>query len=221
VLFTALTAAFSLGWQRNVQPFPLLVSIAGAFLSFRTRRDLWFVVVAAVSIIAMALGSTAVPAQRLAITRLRVAVIMIAVTVAALVIGWKQDVSEARLESKVADHYPAAAVAVVEGHAYHGILYNDYDWGGYLMWGLRSIPVVIDNRTNIHGDERIRQSLKTWAGVDQWASDPALLNAGLVIASQRKPLTSLLRLAPGFELVYEDKVAAVFVARTKEPHRRH
>jgi len=39
------------------------------------------------------------------------------------------------------------------------------------------------------------------------------LKARLVIGPVDAPLTQLLRLSPGFELAYEDKIAAVFVAR--------
>jgi hypothetical protein len=216
VLFTALAAAFSLGWQRGIRPFPLLLLIAGAFLSFRTRRDLWFIVVTAVPIIAASLRSTTDPAQRFPMTKLRVALLTGTVIVAVIVIGWKRDISEVRLESVVAEHFPTAAVAAVEVRGYQGPLYNDFDWGGYLIWRLRSIPVVMDNRTNVHGDERIRRSVETWAGLHHWDSDPELLRARLVIASRRKPLTSLLRLDSRFELAYEDKTAAVFVARTQE-----
>jgi hypothetical protein len=45
-----------------------------------------------------------------------------------------------------------------------------------------------------------------------WASDPDLLKANLVIGPVSAPLTQLLRMSPRFDLVYEDKVAVVFVA---------
>ena len=37
--------------------------------------------------------------------------------------------------------------------------------------------------------------------------------SSLVIGPVNAPLTQLLRMSPGFKLAYEDKVAAVFVAR--------
>jgi hypothetical protein len=41
-----------------------------------------------------------------------------------------------------------------------------------------------------------------WLGAREWTSDPELASSGLIIASQEKGLTSLLRLDPRFELVY-------------------
>ncbi len=166
--------------------------------------------------IAESLRSTTEFAQRFQMTRLRVALVTGAVIVAALAISWRRDISGAHLEAVVAEKFPAAAAAVIEARGYPGPLYNAFDWGGYLIWRLRAMPVAMDNRTNVHGDERIRRSVETWAGLNHWDADPELLRARLVITSQRKPLTSLLRLDSRFEVVYEDKTAAVFVARAKE-----
>jgi hypothetical protein len=75
----------------------------------------------------------------------------------------------------------------------------------------------MDGRSNIHGDDRIGRSIATWFGARSWASDPELAAAKLVIAPINVALTSLLRLDSRFELVYEDDVAAVFVARPASP----
>jgi hypothetical protein len=214
VLLTALTAAFSLGWQRNVQPFPLLAVIAGAFLSFRALRDVWFLAAVGLPIIATCWSNTD-RGRCFPLTRRRVALVAAAVVVVLGVLSWRQDISSASLELVAAEHYPTTAVAVVEAHGYQGPLYNDYTWGGYLIWRLRSIPVVMDNRGNVHGDRRIRRSIETWSGLNQWDSDPELLSARLVIAGVQTALASLLRFDSRFEMAYEDRVAAVFIARTR------
>jgi hypothetical protein len=59
--------------------------------------------------------------------------------------------------------------------------------------------------------------MATWDGAPDWAADPDLRKAGLVIGPVTAPLTQLLRLDPRFELAYEDKLAAVFVARRVSP----
>lgn len=208
-----LGAAFSLGWTRQLRPFPLLLLATGIFLSFRSRRDVWFIVTVATPIIAAAYSAT--PAMnRFSMTRMQVASCIGVLFTAFLIIGWQRDLSQPRLESVVAEYYPAAAVTAVQEHGYPGPLYNDFDWGGFLVWSLRTPPVFLDNRGNVHGDERIEQSLKTWEGEEGWDSDPELTTARLVIANKKRALASLLRLDPRFELVYEDKVAAVFTARS-------
>jgi hypothetical protein len=94
-------------------------------------------------------------------------------------------------------------------------LYNDFNWGGYLIWALPRLPVALDGRTNLHGDERIFRIERTWAGGKGWEDDPDLAAANVVVADTNAALTSLLRRDGRFEAVYEDAVAVVFVRRTE------
>jgi len=103
-------------------------------------------------------------------------------------------------------------VDFIRAHGYSGPIFNDFDWGGYLIWNLR-MPVSIDGRANVYGDQRIARSIQTWSGAPGWQLDPDLRSAGLVIGPVGAALTQLLRSDPGFQLAYQDKVAAVFVAR--------
>ena len=208
VLMLTLGAAFSLGWTRELRPFPLLLLATGIYLSFRTRRDLWFVVVAAIPIIAAAYA-TSPSLDRFTLTRRRIASCVGGLLIAFLILGWRRDLSPSHLESVVAENYPTAAVAAVHEHGYPGPLYNDYGWGGFLIWSLRTPLVSMDNRGPLYGIERVERSQKTWVGEESWDTDPELTAARLVIAAKKSALASLLRLDPRFELVYEDKVAIV------------
>ena len=123
------------------------------------------------------------------------------------------EVSNPRLQELVAKEEPVRAVQFAKDHNFGGPLYNTYDWGGYLIWNLPALPVSIDGRAALHGDQRIDRSLATWNGERGWASDPMLSSARLVIAPIRKPLAQLLRMDSRFELAFEDNVAAVFIAR--------
>jgi hypothetical protein len=107
---------------------------------------------------------------------------------------------------------PVRAVESIRTNGYAGPLYNDFNWGGYLIWALR-MPVNIDGRTNLYGNERMDRSIATWGAQPDWASDPELKSAGLVIGPVTAPLTQLLRMDSHYKLVYEDKLAAVFVAQ--------
>jgi hypothetical protein len=124
--------------------------------------------------------------------------------------------SEPSLQRKLSQVLPVEAATVVESRGYSGPLYNHFDWGGYLIWSLPSLPVAMDGRTNIYGVDKMKQALKVWAGQSTWNSDSELASAGVVIAQIDQPLTSLLRVDSRFDLVYEDKVAAVFVAHDRE-----
>jgi hypothetical protein len=58
--------------------------------------------------------------------------------------------------------------------------------------------------------------MATWNGGPDWSSDPDLKSAGIVIAPVKTALAQLLRMDPRFSLAYQDKVAAVFVARSTQ-----
>jgi len=94
----------------------------------------------------------------------------------------------------------------------HGPVFNDFNWGGYMIWALR-MPVSIDGRAAFYGDQRLDRSTATWNAEPDWASDTQLTSAGLVIGPVKAALMQVLRMDPRYQLVYEDKVAAVFVQR--------
>src|SRR5262249_19838193 len=99
-------------------------------------------------------------------------------------------------------------------------LYNSYYWGGYLMCELPELPVTMDGRANLHGDERLEQAMATWEGKPTWRADPDLRDARIVLVGTTTPLSSLLRLDAHFQLVYENPVAVVFVARDDGEYAR-
>jgi hypothetical protein len=209
-------AAFALGRRPEAQPFFVLLFIASAFVSFRSLRDIWFVITVAIAIIASSRPAPEVKSH-FALTKAQALVVAMTIGILILFIALARNISEGALQGGVAEKYPVAAANVVDERGYSGPLYNHSDWGGYLIWRLRRLPVSMDGRTNLHGDERTRRSIETWNGARHWAEDPELAAARLVIADASAPLCSLLRLDHRFELVYEDQVAAVFTARSQWP----
>jgi hypothetical protein len=211
VLALTLGAAFLCGRQRRVEPFPVLLIVSGAFFAFRARRDVWVVVVAALAMVAQ--YSPGRTRREGGLTRRSMCAAAIGIAAAFVGTALYRDISPRAFEAVLAKEYPAAAAQVVEARGYTGPLFNNYNWGGYLIWRLPQLPVIMDGRSNLHGDDRIRRSIATWRGSPAWASDPELAASNLVIAPIDVALTSLLRRDRRFELVYEDQVAAVFVAR--------
>jgi len=212
VLALTLGAAFTLGRRGGLKPLWIFLLLAGAFVSFRSRRDVWFDVIIAVAIICYA-SSPIVTGGRYILSKAQVVFIGAAVGIVLLLTVRVQQISQNSLESEVAKIFPVQAANVVEEREYAGPLYNDFNWGGYLIWRLPQLPVTIDGRGNLHEAVRIKQFANTWDGIHDWASSPELNAARLVIAEKYVPLTQLLRLDNRFELVYEDEVAAVFIAR--------
>jgi hypothetical protein len=210
VLLLALAAACVLARARRFAFFESALLAFAIYASFRSQRDVWVVAIAAGAILAG--GLTGDEKNRFQLTISAAPFVAVATGVVALLCCCMLHENNEQLHMKLAEELPVRAVEVVKKNGWSGPLYNDFNWGGYLIWALR-MPVGMDGRTNVYGDELIDRSVATWNGQPGWASDSALQKAGLVIEPVTAPLTQLLRMDPRFGLVYEDKLAAVFVAR--------
>lgn len=209
LLALALGSAAALAWHRRFALFEIGLLLFAAVVSFRSQRDIWVMAAVAAAILASCIVSKRppVPLPRFAtpLSVLGAALILLA--------GFRVfHVTNARLQTKMADTLPVHAVEAIQANGYAGPLYDDYNWGGYLIWALR-MPVSIDGRAAFYGDEKIDRSIATWGAQPDWASDQELMSSGLVIGPAKQPLTQLLRRDPRFQLVYEDKIAAVFIRR--------
>jgi len=214
VLILVLAAAGVLARTRNILFFESALMAFAIVVSFRSQRDLWVAVIAASAILASELKGD--ETNRLQMKASAAPLVAIATGLTVLLGLYMMQVDNARLSTKLAEALPVRAVERVKEKGWSGPLYNDYTWGGYLIWALR-MPVSMDGRQNVYGDQQIYRSDDTWNGRPEWASDPDLQKAGLVIGPVKASLTQLLRMDPRFELAYEDKLAAVFVARKTLP----
>jgi hypothetical protein len=210
LLFLALASAGALARGRRFLPFETAFLAFAAFVSFRSQRDLWVMTTAASAILSSGLVGREKEWRRLPAFTAPLAAVG---SCFVLALGFRvMHVNNARLRILLAKDMPVRALEVVKEKGYGGPLYNDYGWGGYLMWDLR-LPVIIDGRASLHGDKRIDRSVATWNAQPDWASDSELVSAATVIGPVKMPLIQVLRMDPHFQLVFEDKVAAVFITR--------
>jgi len=180
-------------------------------ISFRARRDVFVMAIAAYAIVAEELNDE--EKRGPAPGRFAVPLALIATVAAAPLLFALSKVDNVHLESKLAAAMPVHAAEFVKSRNLKGPLFNDYDWGGYLMWN-PGLPVSIDGRAALDGDALIARSIATWNGLPGWDRNPELRKAQLVIGPVDAPLNQLLRFNSHFELAYQDNVAAVFVARS-------
>ncbi len=210
LLALVLGATAVLARARRLAPFEIALLALAAVLAFRSQRDVWMVAVTAAAIL-----SSRTSAPRAAATRVAPAFTPVLAVVAAAVVavGFRcMAIDRSSLDAQVASKLPVGAVRFIRARAYMGPVYNDYAWGGYLIWALRE-PVSLDGRAALHGDERMERSVATWGGRPEWADDEELRAARLIVGATETPLVQLLRLAPAYQLVYEDRTAAVFLRR--------
>lgn len=216
VLAVTVTAAFAMGWRRRVRPLLLGVFLVSVYCSFRSGRDMWMALVTGLASLGYLLGEpaekrpTAGPARRPAWGWALAAAVVVGVLVCW---AWTD---EGSLEKKIARLYPSAAVQFLAAENLPGPMYNVFHWGGYLMYFLPEVPVGLDGRTLVHGEDRILRSAKALVGLEGWRDDPDLAEARLVVLPRECALAGLLGCDDRFRLAYQDDVASVF--RAADPH---
>ncbi len=111
-----------------------------------------------------------------------------------------------------AQEFPAAAVDFIRDQRPPEPIYNEYEWGGYLIWRLfPDYRVYIDGRADVYGDSLVEEYIAVHDGKTAWRAP--LDNRGIrtVLVKPDIALASLLRQDSTWEKVFEDKQAVIFV----------
>jgi uncharacterized membrane protein (UPF0136 family) len=199
----SLLACYALGRRRETRPFPIALLSVLAFLSFHSRRDAWALVLAAVALIPRGGAGE--------LTSLPVLVLIGALGWGAAVLVHVSHLREIAFRNTVVRDYPEEACRFIEERRLAGPLYNPFNWGSYLVWRLRSLPVSMDGRLDVHGADRLARSQRTFGGAPDWKSDPDLEQARIVLVPAEWPLSALLDRDPGWKRVHADPMAHVYV----------
>ncbi|MGA3318507.1 MAG: hypothetical protein ABSC64_18990 [Candidatus Korobacteraceae bacterium] len=130
----------------------------------------------------------------------------------AAVVGWLifSFPSSAKLQQRVSEDYPTAALELMQRQHVNGRIFNDYGWGAYMEWSAPELKPFIDTRLDLflyNGvfDDCIRATaLKDSFGIlDKYKIEYVLL-------PPHQPLTYLLEHSPAWHSIYTDKVAVLF-----------
>ncbi|NMG43065.1 hypothetical protein GPA22_04890 [Aromatoleum toluvorans] len=142
----------------------------------------------------------ALPARRGAIA--------VAVVLAAVVIG---AVLQTGRFSPAAASSPEAAVDAAIRVGASGPVLNSYNFGGYLIY--RGIPVFIDGRADMYGDELLKRYIDAVGLADTAALEKLLADyrIGWTLLGTGTPAVALLDHLPGWRRVHADGVAVAHV----------
>lgn len=113
-------------------------------------------------------------------------------------------------EQAIAGRFPVAAVDYLEEQGLdQGYGYNSYNWGGYLIW--RGLPVFVDGRADVYGDDFLIYYRQTFDLTDRWRQPLDDYDVDFVLIEQASPLANLLDASNQWEQTYADGLAAVFL----------
>jgi hypothetical protein len=226
LFFLVTLAALALS-RKRVRPGQLLLLLVTAFATLRSSRNAPFFVLIAIPVVAENLWSWAVDQRwgwrltkeerpefgRTSIVKLLLNITLLLLTpltVIALHVGnsvTKQPMTEAK-------SYPAAAVDFIANNNLPQPIFNEYVWGGYLIWRLYpNYRVSMDGRADVYGDDLIDEFLSVHDGEPKWRESLDRRGVRTVLVQPDVPLASLLRADAGWQKVFEDQSSIIFVRR--------
>jgi hypothetical protein len=110
------------------------------------------------------------------------------------------------------ENFPVAAVEFMRANQLPQPIYNEYGWGGYLIWKLSpDYKVYIDGRADVYGDAFLEEYLKTHDGIGDWRAPLDRHAVRTIMIDPHAPLASLLKQDAAWSKVFEDKQAVIFV----------
>jgi hypothetical protein len=210
LLLLALAGSAALARVPRLLPFETALFAFAAFVSFRSQRDVWVLATVAVAILAARLPGSdkAKDSTHASVGPLAAVAAALAVVVACKV----AHVDNTSLRNQMSLVEPVQAVEFIQQRHFAGPLYNDFNWGGYVIFHLQNLPASVDGRTALMGEQHLNRAVATVGAQPGWSTDPQLAAAGTVLLPASAPLATLLQMDARFHLVYHDKTAMVFVA---------
>lgn len=111
--------------------------------------------------------------------------------------------------------YPQAAVALLRDSGVTGNLAVDFRWGEYAIWHLAPrIKVGMDGRREtVYSELAYRRYLDFCFGRHDWDALLRPKTTDMALVQRGEPTYNLLKLEPGWALVYQDESAALFADR--------
>lgn len=107
--------------------------------------------------------------------------------------------------------FPAAAVDFLATRQLPQPIYNEYGWGGYIIWRLYPhYHVYIDGRADVYGDGFLEEFLMVHDGEPNWRAPLERYGIRTVVIKPQAALASLLREDSGWVKVFEDSQAIIF-----------
>jgi len=198
----------AVGWRKKIDPFKLALLSFASVVGFRTARDGWFVAITAAAFIADFPAAQEDEKE----TWIENSAVVVTLVVFLFLLSRNFEFNERALDQTVSAQFPVDAANYLRRNPLPGPLYNNLDWGGFLIWYLPQYPVAIDGRNDLYGDALDRTFHRAQDAL-QYKNDPYLNKAGCVLLDRTKPLATVLRFDPRFEVVYEDSNATIFGRR--------
>jgi hypothetical protein len=107
--------------------------------------------------------------------------------------------------------YPIAATAYAQRHGIVPNLFNEYAWGGYLIWSLYPQTLVfIDGRADPYGDDLIAAYHATITARPGWQQILEKYDVRTALIPSNSALAAALGASPAWQQAYQDEQATLY-----------
>jgi hypothetical protein len=110
--------------------------------------------------------------------------------------------------------FPVEAVSWLEKHPQSGHMFNEFDWGGYLLLNLwPNQQIFMDGHTHIYGEALTREYEQVISQGNGWEEVLNKYDVNWIIIRVNTSLASELASSAGWKSAYQDKTAIIFVRK--------
>jgi len=110
--------------------------------------------------------------------------------------------------------FPVQAVDWIESHPLKGNMFNDLNWGGYILYRIwPGKQVFIDSQSDFYGEALIRQYAEIFIADGNWDGELRQYNVSWILVSPKTNLAKAASTSPDWQMAYEDSVAVIYVRK--------
>lgn len=110
------------------------------------------------------------------------------------------------------ERFPVEAINSVEDSLPEGKMFNEFTWGGYLLYRLwPEKEVYIDAQSDFYGEELTREFLQIAEAEPGWAEQLEHHDIQWIVLAPTRPLAPWLDESTEWEAVYRDETAVIWV----------
>jgi hypothetical protein len=184
-------------------------------VAFRTMRDAWFVCIAAAACMADSFRTVEAELPQRAWKRsiAESTGVCVALVLLMLLFAGNTDFNTRGLDDAMSSVFPVRAMNFLRANPQPGLLYNTFDWGGFLTWYNPDQAVAIDGRTDLYGDEIDTRFFKTQNGDASYKEDPYLNQCQVILLPKKTPLASVMLSDPNYSIIFQDRISVVYLHR--------
>ena len=116
-----------------------------------------------------------------------------------------------------AESFPKGAVAFIKRAKLAGPMWNEYRWGGYLIWHLPEHPVFIDGRAEVYYGGPFEDFIAIHRVQPNWQALLDKYGVRFALVDTWAVLARTMEVSPYWRKLYSDRVATVFLRTGYRP----